>query len=159
MAINQFGEFERPLRNIRFSVDGLSLEMRLIPERVLQESHKPDEQDSDSVKRLTRGASEILEGDRCLRLRFPFFLAIAVDTDIDVDLFGGLHADWRSAPRIKGRSSFYPLLEIVGSNWKQKLPDFRGRESNNIRHIRAISAECSLDILGEIGAGVWENNY
>ena len=85
-------------------------------------------------------------------------LAIAADTDIDVDLFGGLHEGWSNAPRLQDSQSYYPLLEIENSPWKEQLPEWRHRDDPAIKHFRAISAECSFDILGEAPSGVWMPN-
>ncbi len=154
-AIITFGVIETSLRNIRMSVDATQVVLELIPARILDQPGDPGDEPNEAIRRLIRGAKPIVEADEYLKLRFDHILAIAIDTDIDVDLFGGLHKDWSEAPRLYGEKSFYPLLEVKDSPWKSQLPDFRGRDDPHIRHLRAISMECSFDILGNFPEGEW----
>lgn len=159
--IERYGLLKSGFRNIRSRIDGISAEFDLIPEVSV-----PVGDDDPGiaglphplVANLMRGASRLIEGEAALRITFSYLMAVAVDTDIDVDLFGGLHERWSSAPKIDGSSSYYPLLEIRGSPWKAQLPDWRRRDDPLIRHIRMISAECSFDVLGDLSGGVWVSN-
>jgi hypothetical protein len=157
LAMTQFGVLETPLRNIRFAVDGTALVARLIPERVTLETPKPGDF-PEALHKYFENARLVVEGPEMLVLTFEHVVAVAVDTDVDVDLFGGLHAGWKEAPKLPDSKSYYPLLEIADSHWKSQLPDFRGRDEPWLHHFRAISAECSLDILGTFPTGAWEVN-
>lgn len=157
-AIEEFGCINAPLRNIRSSVDGNTLTAELIPEVVLDKLvDLPDDEDQ-GVRRILRGSRPIVEGSRALHLRFDYVLAMAVDADTHSDLFGGLHDEWHLAPRIVTSRAYYPLLEITESAWKAKLVEELGPENPNWRHIRMISGECSLDVLGEMPTGAWYAN-
>lgn len=157
-AIEEFGPIDAPLRNIRFSVDRTTLTAELIPEIVLDEPVDIKDEDNPGVRAILQGGRPIVEGSRTLRLSFDYILAVAVDADTHSDLFGGLHEGWNMAPRIDGSRAYYPLLEIMDSAWKAKLVEERGPENPNWRHIRMISGECSLDVLGEMPTGGWHPN-
>ena len=161
LKVEKFGTFNCGLRNIRCQIDGRSAVFHLIPERL----SPPDPTDpaiareSDpTIRRMLVGASLVVEGDTALRLEFSHLMGIAVDTDIDVDLFGGLHHNSRDAPRLANKATYIPLLEIRKSAWKAQLPEWRRRDDPDIQHFRMISAECSFDVLGELSSGVWVDN-
>jgi len=157
-AIEEFGSIDAPLRNIRFCVDRNTLTAELIPEVVLDEPVDLEGEDNPRVRAILRAGRPIVEGSRALHLRFDYILAVAVDADTHSDLFGGLHEGWNLAPRIVGSRAFYPLLEIHESAWKAKLVEELGPENPNWRHLRMISGECSLDVLGEMPTGAWHAN-
>ena len=156
VRIDQFGVPTSGLRNIRCAIDGRRAVFDLVPERVLPPDPAKADHPDPMIRRLTEGASLVVEGPMALRLEFWRVLGLAADSDSDVDLFGGLQGDWSSNPRLNdSQTFFYPLLEIRSSPWKALLPEWRGRDDADIRHIRMISAECSYDVLGELGAGTW----
>ena len=155
--MTEFGECSEPIRNIIFKIDGTELVLDLIPETILDEQSNHEDEPNLKIRELLRSSKPIVEAERFLRLEFEHILAVAVDTDIDVDLFGGLLNDWASAPRMPPKNTYYPLLEICDSPWKSQLPDHRGRDDPNIYHIKAISMECSFDILGLLPVGNWSN--
>jgi hypothetical protein len=157
-AIEEFGAIEAPLRNIRFSVDCKTLTTELIPEVVQDKPIDLRDEGDPGIRKILGGGRPIVEGSRALHLRFEYILAMAVDADTHSDLFGGLREGWNMAPRISGSRAYYPLLEIKDSAWKAKLVEEMGPENPNWRHIRMISGECSLDVLGEMPSGAWHTN-
>lgn len=90
--IERYGLLKSGFRNIRSRIDGISAEFDLIPEVSV-----PVGDDDPGiaglphplVANLMRGASRLIEGEAALRITFSYLMAVAVDTDIDVDLFGG----------------------------------------------------------------------
>lgn len=156
--IDNFGELNSPLRNIRFKVDGRALTADLIPEIVESESYDASDERDPILRRILSGGHLIVEGTQLLRLEFEYILAMAVDADTHSDMFGGLHSGWLSAPRLSKSRSFYPLLEIEDSKWKARLSEVVGPDNPNWRHLRMISGECSLDVLGEMPTGSWHPN-
>jgi hypothetical protein len=139
VPITQFGELAAGFRNIRSQLDGEEGVFDLVVEKVVP-SHL------------------VVEGATLLRLRFSWLLAVAVDYDIDVDMFGGLGKTWLGAPRLPGGNTIYPLLEITDSTWKSQLPEWRARDNPDVRHIRMIGAIASFDVLGELESGEWLEN-
>jgi len=158
VALTQFGTLDTPLRNVRFGVDGTSLFAELIMEQVIRKPRLVVNLEESATQNVLHSGYPVVQGNRLLRLEFENILAIAVDTDIDVDLFGGLHEAWSDAPRLQSTKAFYPFLEIVDSPWKQQLPEYRGKDDPDIRHFRIISAECSLDVLATTPSGAWQEN-
>lgn len=131
-AVTDFGVFDKPLRNIRMYLDGVSIRTQLIPQLVLNKNVDLEGR-NEAERIILKDARPVVEGNTCLELNFELVLAIAVDTDIDVDLFGGLHEDWSDAPNLQNSHSYYPLLEITNSPWKAQLPDWRRRDDPTIR--------------------------
>ena len=160
IRVTEFGDIPAPLRNIRAGIDGKQGVFDLVPERVLEPGAVPIDEPNPIIRKLLVGARPVVEGFSALRIVCDYLYAVAVDADVDVDLFGGLRANWSDAPRFEeGKPSFFPLLEIIASPWKAQLPEWRGRDRPEVRHIRMISAECSYDILGEPSRAHWiENN-
>lgn len=160
IRVTEFGDIPAPLRNIRASIDGKQGVFDLVPERVLEPGAVPIDEPNPIIRKLLVGARPVVEGFSALRIEFDYLYAVAVDADVDGNLFGGLRANWSDAPRFEeGKPSFFPLLEIIASPWKAQLPEWRGRDRPEVRHIRMISAECSYDILGEPSRAHWiENN-
>ena len=158
VALTQFGTLDTPLRNVRFGVDGTSMFAELIVEQVIRKPRLVFNLGESTAQNVLHGGYPVVEGDRLLRLEFEYILAIAADTDIDVDLFGGLHEAWSDAPRLHSTKAFYPFLEIVDSPWKKQLPEHRGKDDPDIRHFRIISAECSVDLLATAPSGAWQEN-
>ncbi len=160
--ITEFGDHKAPLRNIIVKVDGTELILDLIPAITLDEPGNYEDEPNEILRELLLNSKPIIEGKHFLRLEFEHILAVAIHTDIDVDLFGGLQGDWHTAPKNPPTNSYYPLLELCNSSWKSQLPDYQGRDDKNIHHIRAFSMECSLDVLGFFPIGNWvehsENN-
>jgi hypothetical protein len=139
IPITQFGEFTDIFLNIR--------------------SHLYDEEGVfDLFVRKVLPSALAVEEATLLRLRFSWLLGVAVDYDIDVDLFGGLGKTWEPAPRLPGRNEMYPLLEITDSPWKAQLPEWRARDNPDVRHIRMIGNITSFDVLGELESGEWIEN-
>lgn len=158
VRIDQFGLLTSALRNIRCSIDGKRGVFDLVPEKLLPPDTAPLTETNPTLRRLQAGASLVVEGPTMLRLEFHSLLGMAVDADIDVDLYGGLHDNWRNTPKIGDKNTFYPLLEIRNSLWKAQLPEWRRRDDPGVKHIRMISAECSFDLLGELVDGTWLTN-
>lgn len=108
IRLEQFGVLTSPLRNIRCSIDGTIGFFDLIPEEVrpMNPDAIPDDvnfPDDPNIRALYVGASRVVEGDKMLRLEFGRLLAVAADSDIDVDLFGGLQSNWVSNRAFKRR--------------------------------------------------------
>lgn len=155
-----FGKLTSPLRNIRCHIDAHEAVFELVPEALRPPG--PDPVDVTGIPsplvRVISSASLVLESERMLRIEIGELRGIAVDADVDIDLFGGLTGDGSEQPRLAGSTFFYPLIEIENSPWKAQLPDWRGRDDPDIRHLRMISATCSYDVLGEVLSGNWMPN-
>lgn len=149
------GVIDRPLRKIRMSFDEYAAVFDLIPERVVSNNNLDHNLKASPLKNVLKDANEIIEENVCLRVEFDTILGLAMDADIDVDLYGGLHDGWITAPKLKDSNSFYPFLEIVNSPWKKQLPDYHGRDNPEIKHYRLISAGGSFDILAWEPTGKW----
>jgi hypothetical protein len=158
VGIEKFGVLTSGLRNIRCQIDGGSAVFDFIPEALLPPDPAQITETNSILRRLQAGASLVVEGPTMLRLEIHGLLGMAVDADIDVDLYGGLHNNWRDAPKLADKKTYYPLLEIRNSPWKAQLPDWRRRDDPEVRHFRMISAECSFDLLGELLSGSWIAN-
>lgn len=158
VRIDQFGILTSGFRNIRCGIDNTRAVFDLIPEQLVAPASADLKHVPSFMRKHLDGARLVVEGQSALRLEFDCVLGVAVDTDTGVDLFGGLQANWVSAPRLEGSKSFYPLLEITNSPWKGQLPEWGRRDDPAIRHIRMISAECSFDVLGEFSSGAWMAN-
>lgn len=151
-----FGVIDKPLRNIRMNYDGHSAIFDLIPELIVSNNNfNPSTEVPLPLKRVLKVANEIIEANTCLRIEFDTVLGLALDTDIDVDLYGELHKGWEAAPKLKGSNSYYPFLEIQNSPWKKQLPDYRGKDNPEIKHYRLISSGGSFDILAWEPTGKW----
>jgi len=157
VKIDQFGTLRSGFRNIRCAIDGRRFVFELIPSVLLPPDTAQSENPDPLLRKLTRGASLVVEGSSALRLEFDDIHGMAVHADVDADLFGGIQSNWREAPYVVG-SVYYPLLEIMNSPWKAQLPDWRRRDDAAMRHIRMISDECSFDVLGELVSGTWIEN-
>lgn len=137
-------------------LDGTSAIFELVPELIVSNNNfDPNCEEIVPIKKLLKTASAIIESNNFLKIEFDTVLGIAVDTDIDVDLYGGLQKGWDTAPKIAGSNSYYPFLEIENSPWKKQLPNFRGRDEPDIKHYRLISWECSFDVLAWEPSGKW----
>lgn len=153
--IEHFGTLKTPLRNIISLVDGEALTLDLIPEIIEADSNEHLDEPREGIRALLQTSRAIVEAKQFLRLEFDYILAMAIEADIDADMFGGLHDGWKDAPLLHSTKSYYPLLEICDSKWKTLQPDYQGGDDENIRHIRVISLECSFDILGSFPEGKW----
>lgn len=149
------GVIDKPLRNIRMSFDGHAAVFDLIPQLVVSNNNFDPNLKPSPLKNVLKDANEIIEANVCLRVEFDTILGLAMDADIDVDLYGGLYDGWETAPKFKDSNSFYPFLEILNSPWKKQLPDHRGRDNPEIKHYRLISSGGSFDILAWEPTGKW----
>ena len=157
-TVKDFGELKTPFRNILYRADGKSLEVDLIPECVQSEPARSEEEVDPVIRKITEGAKPVTEGNKLLRLSFEYILAIAADADTNMQLFGDLHSNWANTPRIPNSRWFYPILELTDSSWKKQTREEFGSDNSNWRHIRLISSECSIDVLGEMPTGQWRDN-
>jgi hypothetical protein len=158
VRIDEFGLLAAGFRKIRCSIDGSRAVFELVPESDTEVTDGDLVDASPEERRWIAGARRVIEGPLALRIEVHHLIAIAGDADVDADIFGGLHCNWRDAPKLPNSNVFYPLLEITNSPWKIQLPEWRRRDDPDVRHVRMISAECSYDILGEFGTGVWVAN-
>jgi len=153
--MTEFGILETGFRNAQMNVDFDLLVLKLIPETKLIGPSDLRREQNNTILKLLKSSQEVVEAKTCLHLSFEYIKAVAFDSDLDADLFGGLKKQWMEAPKVEGRSFIYPLLEILDSPWKAQLPEWRGRDDPDIKHVRAITAECSFDILAELTSGDW----
>lgn len=159
VPIHNFGELAAGFWNIRANIDGDTGIFDLISEKLLPPGSVESDETHPVLKRLHDKSSLVVEGATLLRVEFSWLLAVAVDFDIDVDLFGDLWQNWQEmAPQMPGCAAFYPFVEIKESPWKARLPEWRARDNPDVRHFRMLSALVSFDVLGELASGAWLNN-
>lgn len=158
VPVTDFGLLTDGFRNIRMQTDAESGIFDLVPERLLEPGSADNIEQDPTLHKIVKGARLIVEGPTMLRVRFDWLIAVAGGSDVDADIFGGLHAGWRETPKLRHKSVYYPFLEIQSSPWKAQLPEWRGRDNPDIRHFRMISGAVSFDVLGELGAGEWQDN-
>lgn len=158
VPINDFGELTAGFRNIRARIDAETGVFDLVYEKLIPPGSVGSDETHPALKRLQENSSLVVEGPTLLRVEFSWLLGVAIDYDIDADLFGGLWQNWKEAPRLQGSSVFYPFVEIKESPWKAQLPEWRARDNPDVRHFRMVSAVVSFDVLGELASGVWLDN-
>jgi len=150
-----FGVFKTPLRNIQMKFDGYAATFDLVPGLVVSNNNFDPNLKNSALQNMFKNANEIIESSDYLKVEFDTVLGLALDADIDVDLYGGLHQGWEAAPKFKNSNAIYPFLEIVDSPWKKQLPDHRGRDNPEIKHYRLISSGGGFDILAWEPTGKW----
>ena len=153
--MTEFGILENGFRNAQMNVDFDTIVFKLISETKLIGPSDFRHENNQTISKLLKSSQEIIESKNCLQLNFDCVKAVAFDSDLGVDMFGGVHDGWMKAPKVAGKSFIYPLLEVLNSPWKAQLPEWRGRDDPDIKHIRAVTAECSFDILAELTSGDW----
>lgn len=158
VPINDFGELTAGFRNIRARIDGETGVLDLVSQKLIPTGSVESDEKHPAMKRLEENPSLVVEGPTLLRVEFNWLLAVAIDYDIDADLFGGLWHNWKEAPRLQGSRAVYPFVEFKESPWKAQLPEWRERDNPDVRHFRMVSAVVSFDVLGELTSGVWLNN-
>lgn len=157
-SVTEFGAFKEPLRNIQMFLDGRSAAFYLIPEAISHEPPDLSEIDNPDLRSVLADTEEIIESATCLRLEFDWIYAVAIDSDVGGDLFGGVQSNWQEAPLLTPKGSYYPCLEILNSEWARKIPEWQVHPVWEVRHFRFISTECSFDILGPGPSGTWIYN-
>jgi len=149
------GTFKTPLRNIRLKFDGYAATFDLIPGLVVSNNNFDPNLKNSALQDIFENSNEIIESSDYLKVEFDAVLGLALDADIDVDLYGGLHDGWATAPKFENSNAIYPFLEMLDSPWKKQLPDYKGRDNPEIKHYRLISSGGSFDVLAWEPAGKW----
>ncbi len=154
-AIKDWGEVEGEFRNILLYMDGNSLTLDLVPSEVSTGPVDVSDETDEALRRLKAGSKLVVEANRCLRLSFDAVLAVAVREEF-VDLFEDLYQGLPDAgPKLANGVAVWPLLEVIDSPWKSKLPHYQGGDNEDIRHMKFLSMECFVDVLGYAPKATW----
>jgi hypothetical protein len=158
--VTEFGVFDRPLRNIRASLDEERLILDLIPQTTRLISRKSQADMGDAVLTVIYGnddvAREIVESDTCLRVCFDPIWAWVVHGEFSDSGFP--EVDMSGWPRIGESKVHYPFARVTGSPWLAKVPDYELPADGNFVHFRILSATTYMDIISTEPEGEWVEN-
>ena len=157
--VTDFGVLEKPLRNIRASLDQETLILDLILQttRLVARSHSDL---GDDVQAVVFGdndvAREIVESDTCLRVCFDPIWAWVVHGEFSDSGFPEIDmSDW---PRIGETKTAYPFARVMNSPWLAKVPDYDLPTEGGFTHFRILSATTYMDIISSEPEGEWVEN-
>jgi len=150
-AVTQFGSFVGPLRNIRLTVDEMSLTVDLIPSASGNEYVVSDE--TYAVESILKGTSEVTESTRFLRLEFDQIAGLTVHEEF-VEHVCFSEGD-TELPKIGDSKAVWPLQIVEESPWKKELPDYRGGDDDDMQHFRIFSMTTYVDVLAFTPTGEW----
>jgi hypothetical protein len=154
-AAAEEGAFNSPLRNIRLQLDGRNAVFDLIPSVVLDKPTKILDPDfPPELNNILSGARPVVKSKRFMRVYFECIMAVSIQEEF-VDIISILDDDLDSAPRLSDRRAPYPFLKVINSNWKNCLPDYQGRDDQNMAHFKIVSMETCIDVLGYLEKIEW----
>lgn len=152
--VTEFGEFTTSLRNIRATLDEARLILDLIPGRLGAE-WAPGPEEPDYMKKLLGGSGrEIVEADRFLRLEFDQIWGWMIHEEFSENVAFDIPSDLY--PRIPGEKGHYPICRIVGSPWREAVPEHQGGDSEDLVHFRIVSMTTYMDVISWMPEGRWQ---
>tara|TARA_R110001606_G_scaffold60138_1_gene142073 strand:- start:290 stop:799 length:510 start_codon:yes stop_codon:yes gene_type:complete len=158
--VTDFGVFDKPLRNIRASLDGEAVTLDLIPETTRLVSRASSSDMPDVEQRIVFGdkdvAREIVESDKSLRVNFdPVWGWVTYRETSD----GGFPTiDMTDWPRLADTRFYYPFGRVIHSPWLAAVPDDQLPTVGNFVHFRILSATTCMDIISNEPEGGWRDN-
>lgn len=158
--VTDFGAFDKPLRNIRATLDDEVVTLDLIPETTQLVSRHSQTDLTDVELRIAFGdrdvARLVVEADKCLRIRFdPVWGWIVHRDSSDADYPQISMSEW---PKIGTSRYNYPFVRIVNSPWLATVPDWQHPTAGPFVHYRILSATTYMDIISNEPEGAWIEN-
>lgn len=158
--VTNFGVLEKPLRNIRASLDEETLILDLIPQTTRLVARSSHSDLSDTEQAIIFGnndvARAIVESDKCLRVCFDPVWVWVVHGEFNDSGFPKV--DMSSWPRIGELKAYYPFARVMNSPWLAKVPDYQLPTEGSFSHFRILSATTYMDIISNEPEGEWVGN-
>lgn len=154
-AAKEFGDFAAPLRNICVRLDGLWLQLDLVPSQTVDAPPDINFDDDPVLKRLTAGAQLIVEATSFLRLTFDQAPAIKIHEEFAAQYADEhLNAALVAVEKLPG-GGIWPICEIIDSPWLATFPDYTTAGHPLRRHWKMWCMETSVDVIGDLPTAEW----
>ena len=159
--VTDFGVFDKPLRNIRASLDDEVVTLDLIPETTRLISRKSQADLNEIEQMIVFGDNDvarmIVESGKCLRVRFDPVWGWTVHREFSNGSFPKVDmANW---PCIGESKYYYPFGRVINSPWLETVPDYELPAEGNFVHFRILSATTYMDIISNEPEGEWVDNF